>query len=517
MSALRVVAVDEAVRARHIRNRGRLVWVGAAGVLSLALTVLPFADLGAWSQVALGRLITAHGIPGIEPFSYLPIAAPWVVPGWLHDVVLSVIVSTGGQAAASITTGLLATAGLVLAALATRPRTNVPGVWLGVAILVAALVARPFLTAGVAVSLLGAGAALHVLGRWRDGGTRVAWLLPPLFLLWANLDSGFVPGLAIVLAAWLCADRTQAAQRRVLLQVLVVSVLATMVTPFGPALYQSLLTSALAPGAGLFSSVFASPDFHDTWLRVFEAAAALLVIAWVAGGGAERADVALGLGSMALALWSQQFVALFAVIAAAQLAPYGWRAWQRAIAPRLPRLRAPLPASPRGRAVVAAVSLVTVALVAAAALAHTGTAAAAATAEATTEPQTAATHVSAAYPNQRVYSTTAWGDYLAYRLPAGRVVFIYGSAGTFTQAAQAAYATIHLLQPGWEAALRTYDIRVAIVDQRSQEASALHELGWRLDCFDAPAGAMVLVSPGAGDPATPSGPLTVPPANAPAC
>ncbi|MGH7686438.1 MAG: hypothetical protein ACREN2_06445, partial [Candidatus Dormibacteria bacterium] len=330
MSALRVVAVDEAVRARQIQNRARLAWVAAAGVLSLALTVLPLADLGAWSQVALGRFITAHGIPGVEPFSYLPVAGPWVVPGWLHDVVLSVIVSAGGQSAASIVTGLVASGGLVLAALAVRSRTQVPGVWLAIAILVAALVARPFLTAGVAVSLLGAGAALHVLGRWRDGGTRVAWLLPPLFLLWANLDAGFVPGLAIVLAAWLCADRSQPARRRLLLQALVFSVVATLVTPFGPALYQSLLTSALAPG-------FASPDFHDTWLRLFEAAGALLVIAWVAAGGAERTDVALGIGSMALALWSQKFVVLFAVIAAAQLGPYGWRAWQRAVAPRLPQ------------------------------------------------------------------------------------------------------------------------------------------------------------------------------------
>ncbi|MGH7687644.1 MAG: hypothetical protein ACREN2_12630, partial [Candidatus Dormibacteria bacterium] len=133
------------------------------------------------------------------------------------------------------------------------------------------------------------------------------------------------------------------------------------------------------------------------------------------------------------------------------------------------------------------------------------------------EPQTAATRVAAAYPNERVYSAATWGDYLAYRLPAGHVVFIYGSAGTFTRPAQAAYATIHLLEPGWETALRTDDIRVAIVDERSQEASALHELGWRLDCFDAPAGALVLVSPEASDPATPSAPLTVPPAYAPAC
>jgi len=96
-------------------------------------------------------------------------------------------------------------------------------------------------------------------------------------------------------------------------------------------------------------------------------------------------------------------------------------------------------------------------------------------------------------------------------------VFIYGPSGGFTTSSVTAYATIHFLDPGWEAVVRTEGIRIAIVEDRSQEAGALHELGWAADCFDASSGALVMTAPGSGAPSTPSSPLTVPPSGVLAC
>lgn len=522
MSVARVVDVSRAAQARRERVHARLLWAGGAGMLSLTLTVLPFAETGAWSQLALGQAIVAHGIPGAEPFSYLPAMSPWVAAGWLHDVLLAALVSAGGVTLASIALGLAASGGLVLAALSVRPSARVPAQWLAIGVLASALVARPFLLGGTPILLLGVGAVLYIVARAREGDSRLLWLLIPAFLLWANLDGSFVAGLLIVLVVWVTEPRRSAAFRRALLWAAVAGALAAVVNPAGVGLYQWLGATAGAQGTTQLTATFASPDFHDGWLRLFEAVAALLVISWVAGGGPARLDAVLALGAIALALWSQQFVPLFAVLAAPQLGVYGSRAWQRALAPRLPHLNAGaatrrLLSAPRVGALSTGGALVAVGLVTVAAIALQASPRAAAAAEASRDPRAAATRVAAAFPGQRLYTTVLWGDYLAYRFPSGRVVFMYGASGGFTDASAATYTAIHLLEPDWEAAVRAQGIRVAIVDDRSQEAGALHELGWAAACYDSAAHAVVMSAPAGGAPTTPSSTLTVPPTGVAAC
>ena len=48
------------------------------------------------------------------------------------------------------------------------------------------------------VSVLGVGIVLYVLARWREGRGGAVWILPPVFLLWANIDTFFVAGILIV-------------------------------------------------------------------------------------------------------------------------------------------------------------------------------------------------------------------------------------------------------------------------------------------------------------------------------
>ena len=519
-----MVDVSTAVRARRGYVRARLLWVGAAGLLSLCITVVPFAETGSWAQLALGRVISTHGIPATEPFSYLAAIQPWVAAGWLRAILLAALVGAGGATLASLALGAATSGGLVLAALSVRPDARVPGAWLAGGVLAAALVARPFLLGGVPIMVLGAGAVLYVVARARESDRRLLWLLPPIFLPWANLDGSFIIGLAIVLVVWATEGRGRAAFRRALLWAAAASAVAAVINPAGIGLYQWVAATAGGPATAQLSATFASPDFHGGWLRLFEAVAALLVISWVAGGGAARADAVLGIAIIGLALWSQQFVPLFAVIATPQLGLYGRRAWHRSVASRLPRTHAPAPLrvlqatmSGRRRPLLTAAGLVVVALAAEVGIALQASPHAVAAAESSQFPLAAATRVGAAFPGQRLYAPSTWGDYLAYRFPAGRVVFIYSPTGGFTASSVATYATIHLLDPGWEAAVRTEAIHVAIIDDRSQEAGALHELGWGVDCFDHSSGAIVMTAPETGAPSTPSSTLTVPPTGVAAC
>ncbi len=79
----------------------------------------------------------------------------------------------------------------------------------------------------------------------RSGGRR-HWLLPPLFLLWANLHAGFIAGigfLVIVLVAEVIKRRwslgTVAPRQRIIGLAVAVgaSVIAACVNPYGPSLF----------------------------------------------------------------------------------------------------------------------------------------------------------------------------------------------------------------------------------------------------------------------------------------
>lgn len=512
MSAVRVVSMAAVEHARREHARSRLAWGGAAGLVALALTVQPFADSGAWQQLALGRYIASHGLPAADPFSFLATAHPWAGSGWLLAMILAGVTAIGGLGLASLATGVAASGGLLLAVLSIRPAARVPAPWLAAAVVVGAAVARPWLASpGVAVSLLGVGAVLYVVARWREGETAPLWLLPPAFLLWANLDGGFVIGLAVLLLTLVAVGRRGTPGRQALLTAAVASLAVTVVNPAGPAVYQTLATQVGAEGQ--LSTAFASPDFHGWALRLFEVFAGVLIVFWAASRRVDRLDLTLGVSALGLALWSQQFVALAAVVAAPQLAHYGWETWQGHVAPRIPAFGG---FQLRRRAVAAGGALALVSAAALAVAVHQASPGVAAAAESSSAPEAAAGFVARAYPGQRVYSTASWGAYLAYRLPADRSVFIY-DGGPFTAASVAQYATVHLIGDGWEAVLRQNGISHAVVGDTSQEAGALHELGWAVDCFDSASGALVMSAPAPGTPPVPSAPLTIPPQSVRRC
>ena len=514
MSTVRVVAVP----AGHPRGSAT-VWVIGATILTLTLTVQPLSDSTAWWHLALGRLITAHGLPSQEPFSFLSAAHAWTGQGWLFAVLLAGLVGAGGAGLASMVTGVAASAGLGLGAAATSRASRVAGPWFAVAMIVSAVVASPWIGVdGAAISMLGVGVVLVAVARWRDGQTGLLWALPPLFLVWANLDGGFILGLVVALLAVLTtviADRGETSARAPLLA-LAAAAIASCVNPEGLGVYASALSTAIDPAIAQLSTAWASPDFHTTLLRLFEVEAAMLVVCWIAAGPPDPADAVVGTALIALALWSAQFIPFFAVVATPQLARYSSRAWTLHLASRVPVLRGGERIA-RWRP-VATVALALAGLVAVAVVVpkHV-TAQASAAYESSHYPKSAADYVAATYGTPRLYSTAPWADYLAYRFPSSRSVFLYDNGGAFGDGAVAAYSRVHLLEDGWENELDAQAIHHAIVGDASVEASALHELGWVVDCHDAAAAAVVMSSPAPGAPSSAAAPLAVPPASARAC
>ena len=117
MNAADLVVIADADRQRRATRNGRLAWIGAAAIVVLVLSVQPFSNTDVWWNLALGRLITASGVPAHEPFSFLPAAHAWIGQQWLYQVTLAGLVGAGGAGLASLVMGLVATAAVVLAAL----------------------------------------------------------------------------------------------------------------------------------------------------------------------------------------------------------------------------------------------------------------------------------------------------------------------------------------------------------------------------------------------------------------
>src|SRR5207244_4512770 len=195
----RLVQVASAARERRRASAVRSTGMVAAAMLLLVMCVQPLRDTDVWWHLALGRYITEHGIPAHEPFSFLPAAYPWVGQQWLYEVVLAGLIGAGGAALASAVMGIVAVAAVVIAALAVPRSARIPGAWLAGAMLLGGLVMAQVLgVRGQALSVLGVAVVMFALVRWREGRSGFLWLLPPLFLVWANVHAGFIAGLVIV-------------------------------------------------------------------------------------------------------------------------------------------------------------------------------------------------------------------------------------------------------------------------------------------------------------------------------
>ena len=496
----------------------RIAWIAAAAIVVLILTVQPFSNTDVWWHLALGRLITTNGIPAHEPFSFLPAAHAWVGIQWLYEVILAGLVGAGGDGLASLVMGLVAVAAVVLAALSVPRSTRITGPWLALAMVITGLVLNSM--AGVTsamISVLGVAIVLFIISRWRDGRTAAVWGLPPLFLLWANMDSGFAAGLLILLAALLLIRTPEASapmSKRTLALALAISAVAALANPVGPGIYASILSGVFNPGVAQGLAAFGSPNFHDWWARLFEAEMVLVIVLWSMSGGPDRFSATTGFGLLIATLFAQENLGLLAVFLTPQLAIHGARAWALHVAPRIPTRTAQTARHLHPAATSAILIVMTAAM--AAALVPRLSASAAAAYQASTYPEAAATYAGATFPGERIYTTDSWGGYLAYRFPSGRIVFLYDEPAVFGDSALQLYDAVDQLDPNWVHVLNSEDIHHAILPSDAREAAALHVLGWTVNCYDPWSMSLVMSSPPSGT-VPPSSGLVIPPPDVPNC
>ncbi|MCX5723375.1 MAG: hypothetical protein NTX84_02425 [Nitrospirae bacterium] len=164
-------------------------------ILSFTLQPLTEPDFGWHLRTGLDLLQHGGALPALDPYSHTMPDWPWVEHAWLTDLVIGVFYSLFG-ASGVILFFAVVTAGAWLAASFTAPCSRTYRL---MACALSLWVALPFLGARTQmVTLLGLAVLLVILERSRTRGPRVLWLIPPLFLLWANVHGGFTAGLFLL-------------------------------------------------------------------------------------------------------------------------------------------------------------------------------------------------------------------------------------------------------------------------------------------------------------------------------
>ncbi len=307
-------------------------------VLLALLVPMPAVDL-AYQLRAGDDILRSGALPAVDTYTFTVAGTPWTDQQWLAQILLDVGYRLGGwellavlrAAMVALIVGLL-----VAVAMARGVAPRIAAILSLTAFLVAvpALALRPQLL-GMAVFAL-----LLLLAAHRHRHPRLYWLAPVLVALWANVHGSFVLAPLLLGYAWL-DDVVRRRGWRGSLAVLFVGAVATLVNPYGPAVW------AYAAGIGTDPTI---TDQVSEWQRTspltvqgllfYGSAVAGLLVA-VRGRAALRWPDWLWLGGLFLiGAWAERGVAWWPLGAAYALAPALAGVGAGARAPRPSRLNA---------------------------------------------------------------------------------------------------------------------------------------------------------------------------------
>ncbi|MGH7609351.1 MAG: hypothetical protein ACREOD_05330 [Candidatus Dormibacteria bacterium] len=484
----------EAGPALATAKSGRLLltmprFLALSGLLAAMLAARPqVMDPDFWWHLRNGNTLLATGhLISINPYAFMAQGHHWVMQEWLSEVWGAAVVALGGRLGFVIAYELITLALLLLIWLRARELGAAHGLTLGVGILVAALVAFPILGPRSQMESYALVAlTLFIVERQVRRGGWVAWALPPVFLLWSNLHSGFILGLIFLLASLgaeamlLALGRLDRQRRRSLGQLALAtlcSVAACLVNPNGAGIIAYPFETQFDSAQQTLIQEWHSPDFHVNILvplLLFILSLAWLVVRYRSLGLRDAVILAL---SLALSLQSVRN-SVFLVAAGAPI----WinlaeRLRQELAGRRRRRVRRRTPA------VIMLGQLVELGALLAALLAQVGAGG--------SPPLQSAAYVSAfpvcaadwlrGAPGQlRIFNQYGDGGFLAYALPRDKV-YIFGDAALMGPPLLRRYGSIIDLAPGWLDKLDSSPSQLVVFERGTAFPDALQRAPeWRL-------------------------------------
>jgi Tetratricopeptide repeat len=226
----------------------RALLVATVAALAILLAAASLRRIGPedfWWQIKTGEYVMQHGPPKTDVFSYTRAGHEWIELHWLYCVYLHQLVGAFGAPAATIAAAIIIACSLVIltAVGATRRTAAAACVVLAIVILTGRLrfYARPEVFTFLFIAIY-----LWSIDRFRRKGGRAIFLIPLLQVFWFNFQALGIMGPMIVgmgLVASLLpipssdpagpARRMNARELRILAFVLLATIMACLVNPYG--------------------------------------------------------------------------------------------------------------------------------------------------------------------------------------------------------------------------------------------------------------------------------------------
>ncbi len=462
-------------RALEIARRAGIRAAPAAAIIAAAagIAAQPL-DADLWVHLNTGRHLARTGrLPYPDPFSFSAGETIWTAHEWVAQWVMYQLTTSVGVGATTLVFGVLI--GLVwlivertLAAHGVDPWPRALAVGAG------ALAVSPF--GGIRPLQFGLLCAVVVLALllWhRRTGTRAVWLVPLVFVVWANLHASFPVGLASIGGigadwAWRRLglpgpgpiERTDI---RAITAVGALSVGALFVNPAGGRLIaQPFWQWGLE--VRRFNSDWQPPDAGSLTWWLFVVFLAFLAGAIVWGRGRVSPALLVTAAVLLCAGFGSRKLMVFAAVLAPMLLAEPLSNWA-GVRPRAPAWAVRLVA-----AGVVGVALGLAVTLAPRTLDGPSVMPMPAEARAFLSDRGAA----------RVFNTYHWGAYLTWDLWPRTRTYVDGRFDVFADGPLLEYLDVTSLSPGWEATLARIDPDAVLVQSSAPLADALADRGWRV-------------------------------------
>ncbi len=470
------------------RLTARTLLLGGVMIVVGFLFIGPEQDPDFWWHIRTGQWMVQHGrLPSTDLFTFTVPSHVWTDHEYLTEILMWLTYSTFGLAALEIAFGLVTWAGFWLIFQQVRRQ---PFVIAGLGLALAAIAGSPIWgPRAQMITFALTCLELYWLHGYLSGRSRALNYFPLVMVLWANLHGGWVIGfvwlgVALVAEAWGWAvDRDNPAHRMHLRRLAIITVAAAVAvaaTPHLLALYPYPFQTEGSVAQQKLIVEWFSPDFHQTFLRPFEAMIFLLV-----GGFALRRptvyELLLTLAALFLALQSVRNIALFvAAVTPVLINTYGdW--WKEVSSARHWKFELP------PRPLFAVVTSIVLLVILGATLVRIGTSVSPSRQQqldATTYPVAAADWL-AAHPEvgTRMYNQYGWGGYLAYRFypQPNRRVFIFGEAALMGDPLLNQYEDVQTLRTDWKQILDQYGVDYVVYNRDEALSNVLAtQPDWKL-------------------------------------
>jgi tetratricopeptide (TPR) repeat protein len=474
--------------AKRSANMLALLALTVAIFVTGLLSLFPIHSFDIWWHLRTGQLIVEQlRIPTADPFSYTATDHPWVTHEWLSEVIFYGLFRLGGgdllvifkACAAALAVFLGAAAALVGGSARQRWPALALGVLLAAPLISTRAFVRPHLLTAV---MLGATLLLLRLTTV-SGHSPWPWLLVPLFVLWANIHSGFILGILLVILYWtgelFSATNTSAmSSRRSLWRsrgpLLLLVLLATLINPHHiraflyplKLIFRPEVRGSIAELQSVFQPVFQGALFRKALVFVVALLATLVVTE------RRRLDWSLLLPCLiflVLALRSVRGLTEFAVLVPAAVGLHG-----RALGKRSSTAMATSVA-----VIILAAGVAAGALSRGIPMGPEETRRVGLGFNPVNRPTGAVRFLQQTSPRGRIFNVMAFGGYLIYQLWPERQVYVDGRLDVYPPEFLDRYRKMMDTGDGWQEQVFQYDITTALVDY-GEDPTARGDLRARL-------------------------------------